>query len=152
MNDTAPEITVNPWSGEMATKQRVNRVSFTLPALPPSVNSLYDIIWSQRRVELKPECRCWKTDAKGRMPPWEHTPGASIRVDAHFEFPRFHKNGRYKIKDVSNLLKLLLDAVAERYGFDDSFVVAGSWSSADSNTERVIVTVTEIAQEGETRE
>lgn len=124
------------------------RVSFCLPSLPVSVNGLYCVIWSQKRVELKPEARNWKTEAKGKMPPWEHTPGASIRVDAHFEFPRFHKNGRYRIKDVSNLLKLLLDAVAERYGFDDSVIVAGSWSSADSTTERVTVTVTEI--QGET--
>lgn len=122
------------------------RIWFVLPALPPSVNSLYDVLWSQRRVELKKRARDWKTEAKSRMPPWEHTAGAEVRVDVHFEFSRTHRNGTYKVKDVSNMLKLLIDAVAERYGFNDCLVTAGSWSSADAPAERVTVTVVEVRQ------
>lgn len=125
------------------SKGKVNSVRFTLPSMPVSVNSLYQIIYSQRRVELKPEARRWKTEAKGRMPQWEHSHNALIQVDAIFEYPRFYKNGKPRIHDVSNLLKLLIDAIAEKYGFDDCFVWAGSWSSRDSKDERVIVTVSE---------
>ena len=121
-----------------------NLVRFTLPALPPSVNGLYQVIYSQRRVELKPEARRWKTQAKEDMPPWERNPENLLRIDVVFEYPRNFKNGKTRRKDCSNLLKLLIDAVAERYGFDDSLVIEGSWSSKDAAIEYVVVTVSEI--------
>jgi Holliday junction resolvase RusA-like endonuclease len=104
---------------------------------------MYGVRWSQRRVELKPAAQHWKDEAKGRMPPWKYAPDAQLRIDVVFSFPRHHGNGRYRRKDASNLLKLLIDAVAERYAFDDSLVTAGSWSSVDG-PEQVQVTVTEI--------
>lgn len=124
--------------------EMLSRIRFTLPSMPVSVNSLYNVIFSEHRVVLKPEARRWKTSAKEAMPPWPHTPGAPVRIDAHFEYKRFYGNGKPRVKDVSNLLKLLIDAVAERYGFNDCLVIAGSWSSADSTRESVTVTVTEL--------
>lgn len=121
-----------------------NHVTFTLPSMPVSINSMYNVIFSEKRVELKPQARAWKTKAKERMPPWKITPGASVRIDTHFEFPRQHKNGSLRVKDVSNYLKLLIDAIAERYGFNDNIVTCGSWSSADSEREQVTVTVSEV--------
>lgn len=122
----------------------LNLIRFVLPSMPVSVNGIYQVIFSERRVELKPAARTWKTKAKEHMPPWKPSPGASIKIDAHFEFPRHHKNGSLRVKDVSNYLKLLIDAIAERYSFGDHVVTHGSWSCSDSPTERVIVTVSEI--------
>ena len=124
-----------------------NYIHFILPSMPVSVNSLYQVIYSQRRVELKPEARKWKTEAKAQMPRWQYSANAFIRIDVRFECPLSTKNGKPRIRDVANLLKLLIDAVAERYCFDDCLVRAGSWSSVDTKQERVLVTLSEIGKE-----
>lgn len=120
-----------------------NRVTFTLPMLPLSVNSLYNVIFSQRRVELKPECRQFKTKAKVYIPAFKVDDDSLIRLDAVFHYRFHHKNGRLRKFDSPNLLKLLIDTVSEKIGIDDSRVKAGSWRSLDGN-ERVEVTLTEI--------
>jgi Holliday junction resolvase RusA-like endonuclease len=130
----------------LITMDEPNAVRFTLPSMPISVNRLYQIIYRERRVELKPEARRWKTQAKEHMPPWTHTPGQPVRVDVHMEFKRLTKSERVRTKDPANYLKLILDAVAERYGFNDCLIWSGSWSSAHANKEQVIVTVTEMEE------
>lgn len=139
--------TNQPARAEITTISPANSITFTLPCLPPSINSLYQIIWSQRRIELKPECRLWKSDAKQDMPRWELSSASSlICIDVAFHHAFHHANARLKTKDVSNLLKLLIDAVAEKYGFDDARVKQGSWDSVDSKRDQVIVTVTEVSE------
>jgi hypothetical protein len=126
-----------------------NLIHFTLPALPPSVNGIYQIIWSTRSVELKPECRQWKMKAKEHMPPWRLASESSlVRIDPVFYYNFHFKNGKLKPYDTQNLLKLLIDAIAERYGFKDERVKAGSWDSIDigktGGREQVQVRVMEI--------
>lgn len=132
-----------------STSTGTNSIRFVLPSMPPSVNGMYNIIFSQKRVELKPEARKWKSDAKSYMPPRSFAPDSTLRVDVHFACSRFYKNGKLRVYDVSNLLKLLIDAVAERYGFNDARVWSGSWSSTDSDRERVEVVVSETQSNGD---
>jgi len=93
---------------------------FVIPNLPPSVNSLYNIIHAQRRIYLKPEARKWKTDAKLFMPVlacegWET---ASIALYLHGNW--YFKNGNRRKIDLQNLEKLIIDAVSEKAGICDS--------------------------------
>lgn len=122
----------------------VNSISFTLP-IPPSVNSLYQIIYSERRVELKPKCRRWKSEAKRQVPRFKVGDTSFITVDVAFAYPYRYRNGNLRVYDASNLLKLLLDAVAEKIGVNDCRFKAGSWSSINSEAEEARVTLTEIA-------
>lgn len=121
-----------------------NTVSFVLPSLPTSVNSLYNVIFSQRRVELKPECRLWKSQAKQRIPPFRIQEGSSVEIAAVFYFPFLWKNGKPRVFDASNLLKLLLDAIAEKCGFNDCLIRCGSWQAVDSRDEKVEVKLREV--------
>jgi Holliday junction resolvase RusA-like endonuclease len=123
-----------------------NRIRFVLPSLPMSINSLYQIIYGQRKVELKPECRTWKTKAKAYVPTFKIADSSTIRLDVTFSFPWHHKNGKLRKFDSQNLLKLLIDAVSEKIGIDDSRIKSGSWSSVDSPDERVEVVLTEMEE------
>lgn len=127
-------------------KVEVNEVRFTLPSLPVSVNSLYQIIYSQRRVELKPECRLWKSEAKGHVPRFKVGSQSSVSMDIVFYFPFHYRNGKPRIFDVANLLKLTIDTIAEKCGFNDYRVRLGSWASVDSGNEKVEVTLREVTQ------
>ena len=122
----------------------LNRIRFVLPMLPVSVNSLYNVIFSQRRVELKPECRTWKTKAKQYIPAFKVEDESLIAIHATFAYPWRHKNQRLRKFDSPNLLKLLIDAVSEKIGVDDSRLKAGSWASIDSPNESVTVTLIEV--------
>ena len=97
-------------------------LSFTIPTLPPSSNSLYNVLFSQRRVELKPEARLWKSNAKECIPKWKVAEGARIKVSLEFCGAWYSKEGKMIKKDVTNREKLVLDAVCEKQGWDDSQV------------------------------
>lgn len=116
-------------------------ISFVLPRLPASMNSLYQILYHQRRVELKPEHRRWKNDMKSYIPAFTVAEGATLRIDCEFNFDWSKR--RF---DSANLLKLVLDAICERIGVNDKIVRHGSWWSQDSQKEFARVTITEIEQ------
>lgn len=117
---------------------------FTIPSLPPSVNALYQIIYSQRRVELKPECRRWKSESKEYVPRIQVREGLLLSVDATFYYRLNYANGKPRVFDAANLLKILIDCIAEKCGFNDCLVRHGSWTSIDDVNERVEVQLTEV--------
>jgi len=103
---------------------------FVIPFLPPSMNSMYNVMFNLRRVELKPEVRLWKTKAKEYIPlltPKENS--YLFKLDAVFMYNFFFKNGKFRKVDSQNLIKVLIDAVAEKNGFGDEYVKFGSWES-----------------------
>ena len=97
---------------------------FSIPSLPPSVNALYNVLFSLRRVELKPEVRFWKTQAKQFMPVWSKKLNEQSRLIIKFTFCSnwYFKNGKLRKLDLQNLEKCLIDAIAERYGFGDECI------------------------------
>ena len=120
-------------------------VRFTIPLAFPSVNSLHQIIYSQRRVELKPEVRKWKNDAALFVPRIVLKSEQSIvRVDTVFHYPFFYNNGKLRIFDTHNAVKPLLDLIAAKAGFNDNRVKCGSWDSVDSVEEKVEIQLREI--------
>lgn len=119
-------------------------VRFCLPSLPKSANSLYYWDRVSRSKKLYPECLTWKTVAKERIPRFAILNGSSVRIDFVFHYPFLYQNQKPRVFDSANLLKLAIDAIAEKCGFNDYLVRAGSWESRDSEDERVEVTMTEI--------
>lgn len=122
----------------------LQQLRFTIPSLPPSVNALYQIIYAQRRVELKPEARRWKSESKKYIVGFRPREGSLIAVDATFHYRFLTANGNQRVFDAANLLKLLIDCIAEKCGFNDCLVRHGSWSSVDSSDERVEVVLREV--------
>jgi hypothetical protein len=118
---------------------------FTIPLAFPSVNSLHQIIYSQRRVELKPEIRKWKNDAGEYVPRIIlRSQSSLIRIDVVFHYPFYYANGKLREFDTHNAVKPLLDLIAAKAGFNDKRVKSGSWDSADSKDEKVEVVLREL--------
>ena len=121
---------------------------FVIPNLPPSVNAVYQIIFAQRRVEMKPEVRRWKTEAKEFIP--RLTPLAEshlFKVDAVFFYDFFYKNGKVKVFDTQNLMKVLIDAIAEKNGIGDQYFKFESWESYHMVGREVVeVVVSQVAK------
>lgn len=123
----------------------VNEVRFTIPLAFPSVNSLHNLIWSQRRVELKPEIRKWKNDAAVFIPRIVLQSELSlIQVDAVFHYRFYYANGKLREFDTHNAVKPLLDLIAGKAGFNDKRVKSGSWDSVDAADEKVVVSLREL--------
>ena len=121
------------------------RWAFTIPCLPPSQNALHDIIYSQRRVVLKPTVLKWCSDAKLFVPRIQLQSSSLVEVNATFYFSLYYANGKVRKQDSANLLKILLDVIANKVGFDDSRIRRGSWDSVDDKNERVEVVLSEYA-------
>lgn len=119
----------------------MNYVRFTIPSLPLSMNALYHIIPSRGpggriciETRIRPEARTWKTQAKELMPALPAKPGLDTEffVALLVHWPFRHKNSSRIKRDAPNLQKLLMDAVSERYRFDDSRVVEWYGRSIDA--------------------
>lgn len=118
---------------------------WTITSSPPSVNSLHNVIWSQRKVELKPEIRKWRNDVMLTMPVIRLASDESlIEIDLTFHYRHLYRNGKLRRFDTHNLIKALLDAISAKANFDDSRIKTGSWRSVDSEDERVEVTLREV--------
>lgn len=109
---------------------------FIIPFLPPSMNSMYNIIFAQRRVELKPEVRLWKTKAKEYIPQLSASKDSYLfRLDVVFYYNFFFKNGKLRKVDSQNLMKVLIDAIAEKNGIGDEYFKFGSYESYHDETQ-----------------
>lgn len=126
--------------GEVTAKQ----IRFTLPLLPPSCNALHQVIWSRKRIELKPEVMKWRNDAKLFIPRFELSEGALLSAELTFHYALYHRNGKLKRKDTANMLKVLLDVIAEKCGWDDSVIKSGSWCSVNAAEEKVEIVLVEL--------
>ena len=103
---------------------------FVIPFLPPSMNSMYNVIFHQRRVELKPEVRLWKTQAKEYIPLFTPKEDSYLfKLDAVFHYNFLFKNQKMRKVDSQNLMKVLIDAVAEKNGIGDEYFKFGSYES-----------------------
>lgn len=126
--------------------------SFTIPVLPPSVNALHNIIYSQRKVVLKPEILKWRSDMANFIPRINHSAGSFFRVDCKFFYNHYFQNGNLRRFDTHNMVKVLLDVIAWKAGFDDSRVKEGSWQSVNDRNERVEVIIREYVLTASTPE
>lgn len=125
--------------GEGAAVKQGGELIFTLPSLPPSSNAIYQVIYSQRRIEMKPEVRLWKSRAKAFIPTWPIPEGEELDLEFRMEGNWLYKNGKPKRMDVQNLLKVVIDALCEKWGVDDSRVRQIRAVRVQGEMERVVV-------------
>lgn len=90
----------------------------------PSCNALHTIYCRGHipKVELKGEVRLFKTKLIQMLPAWECPKEGWLNVSLRFHQPWHCKNGSIKRQDMPNLIKVVLDGIAARYGFEDSRV------------------------------
>jgi len=117
-------------------------VSFKIPFLPPSFNSLYgvDSRFGRVKVFLKSEGRQFKEKAKMFMPS-SKIKFEKLRLEIGLFGKWFCKNKKPKRKDLQNLEKILIDAIAEKYGFDDSLIFEKLTVKEESGSEAIKVTL-----------
>ena len=82
-------------------------------------------------MELKEEVKRWKSDMKSYIPMWkpEGIGVLFIHINYHADF--FFKNGKIRKIDLSNLEKVAIDTIAEKYGFDDCTI----WEKTTNKTQ-----------------
>lgn len=97
-------------------------------------------------MELRPEIRKFKNDAKSYIPRIVLQSDTIVNVDLIFHYPQRHANGKLRRRDVHNGVKVILDLIAEKCGFDDCRVKSGSWASVDSESEKVEVVLREVVR------
>lgn len=69
-----------------------------------------------------------------------------VVIDATFYYRFHYNNGKPRVFDAANLLKLLIDCIAEKCEFNDRAVRHGSWVSVDSADEKIEVVLRELPQ------
>lgn len=93
-----------------------------LPFCPPSVNSAYNVLYSFRRVELKPESKLFKSKVKTYVPTFKVNEGDKLDFTIEIASSWYYKNGNMRKKDVHNMVKILVDAICEGLGIDDKHI------------------------------
>ena len=100
----------------------VHFIKFSIPVSPVSCNSLYNVMFAMRKVELKPEIRLWKSQVKQFVPPWNTAESGYMYFNADIYTETLFKNGKVRKLDLQNLEKALIDAVCEKLGVGDEFI------------------------------
>lgn len=112
-----------------------------VPILPPSMNRLYAINFRTRSVYMTPEARTFKTQFKMFITPFTVSSNDKLTMSLDVYTDWFFKNGKQKRADIQNLIKVVLDAVSERLGFDDSQVWSFTASKIQSTENCCFVTL-----------
>ena len=119
-------------------------INFKIPSVPPSVNSLYNVIFSLKKVEKKPEVRLWQSQAKQFIPVWRpiqipDQPWLYMKIVIHTDL--WYKNGSVRKIDMPNMEKALIDTVCEKIGIDDKFVVKKETTKIQSDKDKTEVEI-----------
>lgn len=83
-------------------------------------------------MELKEDVRLWKQKAKEYIPPWPPEPiidgmapastWKQLWISLYFYGNWYTKDGKVRTIDLCNLVKVTVDAIAEKLGFNDSMI------------------------------
>ena len=117
--------------------------------LPPSKNQLHSIIrlpGMPLQFKRSKSYQKWLGEVMPYIPMLTPLKDSHyFKIDAEFEYPFFHANGKHRRLDGHNFLEAICDAIATKNGWDDSYIKSGSWEACDSETERVMLVVSQIA-------
>lgn len=98
-------------------------LSFSISEIPPSYNQSISINYNLRQVSLSKEAREFKQRVKEFMPHWKPDKDSLFGITISMHYDWYYKNGKLRKLDLSNLDKLVIDAVSEKMGIDDSHIV-----------------------------
>lgn len=127
-----------------------NSVSFSLPALPGSVNEIYEINDRSSglpRKRLKAEWALWVSRMLPYVPRFEVAVNSIVRVDRCYYYQWFYANGNWRRCDAANMDKLLFDLIERKTGINDLYFKQGMLDSRDSKSGKVAIVLTEITEE-----
>jgi hypothetical protein len=96
-----------------------------------------------RRIVLSDEARKWQSDMQFLIPRFAVVEGSFVQVDFAAYYRFYNRNGSLRKLDTSNFQFLLHNTIAKRIGIDDAYFKWGSFSSVDSEDEKVEVTLCE---------
>ena len=97
-------------------------LSFRVEGLPPSYNSSMKINYNFREVSLSLEARVFKQRVKMCMPYADFTTANTYKVEIEYHGNFKYKNGKNRRLDLQNMDKLLIDAIFDKLGADDSYL------------------------------
>ena len=97
-------------------------LEFSISGLPPSYNRHFQIIYALRECHLTPEAHLFKNRVKMSIPPYEFKEDAKLVIEIEYHANFVCKNGKNRKIDLQNLDKLLIDAIFEKLGIDDSMI------------------------------
>lgn len=101
---------------------------FILPALPPSLNSIYKINYISKQVYLDKSVKEFKSIVYPLIPQIKIPEGQALELKIRYYGMFLNKSdGKIKRKDGQNLDKVLYDIIFEKWGLDDSITFKGSW-------------------------
>lgn len=92
---------------------------FRIEGLPPSYNKHFQVAWGLKQMWLTPEAHAFKNRVKMCIPPVV-VKEELLAIEINYIYNFYYKNKKLKKFDTANCDKLLLDAISERLGFDDS--------------------------------
>ena len=106
--------------------------TWKIPLLPTSMNKLYAINYRTRSVYMTHEARTFKSQMKMFISayPVSINDKLSFSLDVYTNW--YHGNGNLKKSDIQNLIKVVVDSVAERLGFNDAQVFSFSANKIQS--------------------
>ena len=97
-------------------------LTFKIPAIPPSYSKSLKINYSFRHTYLSKEARDFVNLVKRYIPHCTYTIDTLFSIDIEIHDNWYTKQGKVKRKDVQNLDRLLIDAIFNKIGIDDSHI------------------------------
>ena len=141
------ELPRSPVLGGMAGEEG-ERLHFVLPSFPISFNKLYDINYSQRKVQLSDSAALWKTRTIPFVKPCRWPIDWLLRLTLEYQSPNWYcKNGKLRRMDHLNFDKLCVDTLFAKWNSDDSRVVERVSLKRYGPRERILVTLEHVTVE-----
>lgn len=107
-----------------STAGGVEKLSFTLPTFPPSINRAHLIDHKRRRVGTSDEVLLWRTRTTPFVKPCRWPADWLLKLTLEYQSPSWIcKNGNLRRRDSHNLDKLSIDLLFSKWGWDDARVV-----------------------------
>lgn len=110
-------------------------MKFKINSIPPSYNAMFKINYNFKEVYLSDTARAFKQLVKLSMPAIEFKDDSLFKIDIVYCYNWFYKNFNPRKLDIQNMDKLLLDAVFEKLGLDDSRVFVFNQKKVQSPSE-----------------
>ena len=96
---------------------------------------------------MKSEARTFKEKSKLFMPPRTLDSSSLLRMEIYVKAEWLCKNGSVRKIDIQNMEKILIDAVAERYDFNDSRIWQKLCEKQSGMEEQILVKVFKFEEE-----
>lgn len=97
-------------------------MEFKINTIPPTYNQHFKIDFRRRIIYLSKEAKEFKKLVFIHTPPYKIKEGAMYQITIQVYSNWWCKNGNIRRKDIQNLDKLLIDAMFEKFGADDSVI------------------------------